>query len=65
MSTSAKLSTSTDDRIQYVPAQLKYWADEMYGAEFDGKWRYYHEAKNLYERYKKLHEQGIEYEPTF
>tara|TARA_R100000963_G_C4625467_1_gene91824 strand:+ start:903 stop:1097 length:195 start_codon:yes stop_codon:yes gene_type:complete len=54
-----------DNRIIYVPAQLKYWADEMYSAEFDGKWRYYHEAKRLYKHYKKLSDEGVDYDPTF
>ncbi len=51
--------------INHVPTQLKYWADKMYDAEFEGRWRAYHEAKSMYHMYKKLNDEGVEYEPNF
>ncbi len=51
--------------IDHVPTQLKYWADKMYEAEFEGRWRQYHESKAIYLRFKKLSEEGVEYEPNF
>lgn len=51
--------------ISHVPTQLKYWADKMYDAEFEGRWRAYHEAKSMYHMYKKLNDEGVEYEPNF
>ena len=51
--------------IDHVPTQLKYQADKMYDAEFEGRWRQYHEAKAIYLRFKKLSEEGVEYEPNF
>ena len=51
--------------IDHVPTLLKYWADKMYEAEFEGRWRQYHESKAIYLRFKKLSEEGVEYEPNF
>ena len=51
--------------IDHVPTQLKYWANKMYDAEFEGRWRAYHEAKAVYLQYKRLHDKGVEYEPNF
>ncbi len=51
--------------INHVPTQLKYWADQMYDAEFEERWRAYHEAKGMYEHYKALNDEGIEHEPNF
>ena len=51
--------------IDHVPTQLKYWPDKMYDAEFEGRWRAYHEAKAVYLQYKRLHDKGVEYEPNF
>ena len=51
--------------IDHVPTQLKYWADRMYDAEFECRWRAYHEAKAVYLQYKRLHDEGVEYEPNF
>ena len=51
--------------IDHVPTQLKHWADKMYEAEFEGRWRQYHESKAIYLRFKKLSEEGVEYEPNF
>ena len=54
-----------NERIEHVPTKMKHWEDEMYNAEFEGRWRAYNEFKKLYEYYKELHERGHEYEPTF
>jgi hypothetical protein len=51
--------------INHVPTQLKYWADQMYDAEFEERWRAHHEAKGMYEHYKALNDEGIEHEPNF
>ena len=51
--------------IDHVPTQLKYWADKMNDAEFEGRGRQYHEAKAIYLHFKKLSEEGVEYEPNF
>ena len=59
------MSTSVKQSIDHVPTQLKYWADKMYDAEFEGRWRQYHEAKAIYLHFKKLSEEGVEYEPNF
>tara|TARA_R100001463_G_scaffold56750_3_gene108864 strand:+ start:278 stop:454 length:177 start_codon:yes stop_codon:yes gene_type:complete len=56
---------NNDKNIIHVPTEMKHWEDVMYDAEFDDKWRVYHEAKGLYLHYKELHEKGIEHEPTF
>ena len=53
------------ERIDHVPTKMKHWEDEMYNAEFEGRWRAYHEFKKLYEYYKELHARGHEYEPKF
>tara|TARA_B100000900_G_scaffold414782_1_gene442491 strand:- start:1323 stop:1436 length:114 start_codon:yes stop_codon:yes gene_type:complete len=37
----------------------------MYDAEFEGRWRQYHEAKAVYLQFKKLNDEGVEYEPDF
>lgn len=55
----------TDKNLVHVPTEMKKWEDKMVEAEFDGKMRTYHECKGVYEHYKKLHEEGIEYETTF
>ena len=54
-----------NERIIHVPTRMKHWEDEMYIAEFEDRWRAYHEYKKLYEYYKELHERGHEYEPNF
>ena len=54
-----------NERIIHVPTRMKHWEDEMYNAEFEDRWRAYHEFKKLYEYYKELHERGHEYEPNF
>ena len=51
--------------LTHVPTEMKKWEDKMVEAEFNGQWRSHHEYKKLYERFKKLHEEGIEHEPTF
>ncbi len=53
------------ERNEHVPTKMKYWEDQMYEAEFEDRWRAYHEFKKLYEYYKALHERGHEYEPKF
>ena len=59
------ISKEEQDHLSHVPTQLKYWEDKMYDAEFEGRWRQYHEAKAIYLRFKKLSEEGVEYEPNF
>jgi hypothetical protein len=57
--------TLMDRNVLHVPTEMKKWEDKMYEAEFEGKMRSYHEYKSLYLHYKKLHDNGVEYEPTF
>ena len=59
------MSTSVKPSIEHVPTQLKYWEDKMYDAEFEDRWRAYHEARSLYLKYKELNDRVIEYEPNF
>jgi len=59
------LGDNMSERIEHVPTKMKYWEDQMYEAEFEDRWRAYHEFKKLYEYYKALHERGHEYEPKF
>ena len=51
--------------LLHVPTEMKKWEDKMYDAEFEGRMRSYHQCKSVYLHYKKLHDAGVEYEPTF
>ena len=44
-----------NERIVHVPTRMKHWEDEMYNAEFEDRWRAYHEFKKLYEYLVKKH----------
>ena len=51
--------------LKHVPTEMKKWADKMYDAEFEERWRAYHEAQGMYNYYKALNDEGIEHEPNF